>query len=171
MHAKLKIAKKTGMSERQGRVFDFLNRTRVGVLSTVDTKSNPHGSVVYFSIDKNCLLFFLTKTDTQKYHNIMANQNVMLVAFDPVTQTVAQVIGKAQEITDGYSINRIAASVFMTSIKTSDGGIPPIAKIKPGEYVGFKIQPSQIRMASYAHKANGPSEGFFDSIESFEWEN
>lgn len=156
------------LSERQQRIFDFLDETRVGVLTSVDPNGEPHGSVIYFAVEPDFVIHFLTRRQTKKADNLIRNSHVMLVIFEPKSQTVAQVTGKAELVEDGYEVNQIAAAVFMTSLKTSTGGIPPIAKLDAGEYVGFKIQPIQIRMASYVRPDPGGYEKIFESIESFE---
>lgn len=156
------------LSERQRRIYDFLNNSRMGVLATVDPDGEPHGVVIYYTIDEHFAVSFLTRAGTKKYDNLSRLNHVMLVVFDPATQTVAQVIGKAVEITDGYDINAVAAAIFMTSIKTSQGGLPPIAKLPAGTYVAFKIEPDQIRLATYADPASGDHTKIFQSIESFD---
>ncbi len=156
------------LSERQQRIHDFIGSNHAGVLASVDPNNEPHGVVIYHTIDKEFNVSFLTKKGTKKYDNLVRNDHVVLVIFEPSSQTVAQVIGKAHEITDGYEINRVAAAVFMTSLKTSEGGIPPIAKLNADEYVAFRIMPVQVRMASYARPDPGDYDTIFESIESFE---
>jgi uncharacterized protein YhbP (UPF0306 family) len=165
-----KAAKKGSktLSERQRRIYHFLGDNHVGVLATIDPNNEPHGAVIYHIIDKDFNVSFLTKTGTKKYDNLVRNNHVVLVVYEPASQTVAQVIGKAVEITDGYSINAVAAAVFTSSLRASDGSSPPVAKLQAGEYAAFRIEPDQIRMAAYAHPDSGDYDRLFDSIESFE---
>lgn len=158
----------TSLSERQRRIFDFLDQTRVGVLTSVDPNGEPHGAVIYFAIENDFVTYFLTRRETKKADNLIRNNHVMLVVFEPSSQTVAQIVGRAELVQENYLVNKIAAAVFMTSIKTSQGGVPPIAKLEAGEYVGFKIKPDQIRMASYVRPDSGSYDKIFESIESFE---
>ncbi len=92
----------------------------------------------------------------------------MLVTYEPLSQTVAQIIGKAKEITEANSINAVANTVFRTSMKMSRGGIVPIPKLEDGDYVAFKIIPVQIRLASYERPDSGEYSDIFESLESFE---
>lgn len=155
------------LSEREQRIYSFLHQNPAGVLATVDADGEPHGTVVYYTIDKNFTIAFLTKTGTRKYDNLIRHNNAMLVVYDSVSQTVAQVVGKAVEIRDSYDVNAVAAAVFMTSLKTSEGGVPPIAKLQAGEYTAFRIEPQQVRMAIYARPGPGDYDTLFESIESF----
>lgn len=168
MFSKTVKSDEAALSERQRRIYEFLDSNRTGVLATVDPSGEPHATVIYHTVDKDFNVSFLTKSGTKKYDNLVRNNHVVLVVFDAVSQTVGQVIGKAVEIKDGYDINTVAAAVFMTSLKTSEGGLPPIAKLKAGEYAAFEIVPKQIRMASYARPDSGDYDKIFDSIESFE---
>jgi len=159
----------TALTQREQRIFDFINDTQSGVIASVDPNGNPHATVVYHSINKNGLVVsFLTKTGTKKYDNLIHDNHVVLAVFDPSTQTIAQVIGRAELVKDRDEINEIAADVCLTSLSTSEGGIIPIAKLDAGEYTAFKINPAQIRMARYQRPDFGDYSKLFDSIESFE---
>lgn len=157
------------LSERQRRIWDFLNKVRVGVLASVDPNGNPHGSAIYYTLDNNFIISFLTKVETKKSDNVIRNNHVMLVVLDPASQGVVQVIGKTMPISDNYEINRIAAAVYATSLRDSEAGIPPIAKLEAGEFIAFQIIPDQIRMALYTRPDSGGYDKIFESIESFEF--
>lgn len=160
--------RETALSERQQRMYDFLTDTPVGVLATVDPNGCPHGAVIYFTVDKQFNLFFLTKTGTKKYDNLIRNDQVMLIVHEPVSQSVAQVIGKTFEIKDSYEVNRVAQRIFEISLRTSEAGVPPINKLHAGAYTAFLITPLQIRMAVYERPDDGDYGHIFESIESFE---
>jgi len=154
-------------SDRKQRIYDFLKTHPVGVLSTVSPDGNPHGVVIYYTIDKEFMVSFLTKAGTRKYDNLIRNDHVMLTVFEPQTQTTSQITGKATEIIDNYEVNEVARAILAASMKTSDAGIPPISKLEAGSYVGIKIVPVQIRMAVYARPDPGTYSEMFESIESF----
>lgn len=169
MFKKKHLANMAPLSERQRRIWNFLNKVRVGVLTSVDPNGNPHGSVIYYTLNNNFNISFLTKTETKKSDNLIRNNHVMLVVFDPVSQGVVQVTGKTMPVSDNYEINRIAAAVYETSLRDSEGGVPPIAKLEAGDFVAFQIIPYQIRMALYARPDSGGYDKIFESIESFEF--
>ncbi len=156
-------------SNRKQRIHDFLSQTAVGVLSTVNPDGEPHGVVIYFNINADFGITFLTRSDTRKYDNLKHHNHLMLTVFDVVTQTTAQITGRAVEITDSYEINQVAASMLAISLKISEPGLPPISKLESGDYVAFTIQPVQIRMAVYARPDPSEYTELFESIESFEF--
>ena len=156
------------LTERQQRIYDFINSNRTGVITSIGANNQPHGCVIYHSIDKQFNVSFLTKKGTQKYENLLKNNKVMLVVFELASQTVVQVTGRAREVKNRQTFNQILESILMTSFKTSNGGIPPIAKLDAGECTAFMIEPDQIRMASYVRPDTGGYDQMFESIESFD---
>lgn len=161
---------KTAMSfsDREERIYRFLKSCPIGVLSTVTADGDPHGAVIYFTIDKDFAVSFVTKGQTRKYDNLKHRSKVTLTVFEPQTQTTAQIIGQAEEIKDSYEINQVAGAILAASMKTSDGGLPPISKLSAGEFVAFTIKPDQIRMAVFGRPDPGDYSDMFETIESFE---
>jgi general stress protein 26 len=155
-------------SDKEQRIYDFLNANPVAVMSTVTPDGDPHGVVLYFSIDKYFVASILTKADTRKYDNLTHNDHAMLTVFEPRTQTTVQLTGKAKEITDRYEINEVAEINLQASMNTSNAGMPPILKLKAGAYVAFRIYPEQISMAVYSHPDSGDYSQLFEVLDNFE---
>ena len=151
-------------SESNRRIFDFLSKHQAGVLAAVDDHCEPHATVIYFSVHADFDITFTTKIGTKKHDVLDKNNHVMLVVFDQSAQATVQVIGRAEEITDETEFNRAFLSTAMTSLKTSQGGVPPIAKIHAGSYVAYRIIPDEIRMAMYIRPPSGNA-GIFETIE------
>lgn len=156
------------LPERQQRIYDFLRLKPIGVMSTSLPNGNPHGSVIYYCIDQQFTIKFLTKSKTRKYENLKQHDQVVITVFEPETQTTAEISGKAVEVTESVEINSIAGSILAASMKTSGAGLPPISKLDAGEYVAFKIVPEQIKMAVYARPDPGDYTSLFETIEAFE---
>lgn len=156
------------LSDKKQRMYDFLFATSLGVLSSVDPDGNPHGATIYFTINRDFEVSFVTKSGTRKYDNLIHNNHVMLTVFEALTQTTVQVTGLAQEVEDGFTMNQIAARVLGTSLRTSDAGITPLSKLEAGDFVAFTINPMQVRMAVYARPDPGDYSELFETVESFE---
>ena len=157
----------TPLSDRQQRIYEFLFETSIGLLSSTDPEGDPHGAVIYYTINKHFEVEFLTKVETKKYDNLIHNNHVMLTVFEPLTQTTVQLTGVAKEVTSGFVMDTIAARVLGTSLKTSDAGMHPLSKLDAGAYVAFKIEPVQVRMAVYARPDPGDYSDLFETVESF----
>jgi uncharacterized pyridoxamine 5'-phosphate oxidase family protein len=159
--------KETKFSDQQQRIYNFLFKNGIGVLSSNDPDGNPHGSVIYYAVNRNFEVAFLTKSGTKKYDNLLHNNHVMLTVYEPLTQTTVQVTGLAAEVKSGFVMNELAAKLLATSLRTSDAGLPPIDKLQAGSHVAFIIKPVQVRMAVYDRPDPGDYSELFETIESF----
>lgn len=152
---------------RRQRIYDFLSAHPVGLLSSVSPAGEPHGVVIYFAVNEQLDLLFLTRTRTRKYDNIMHNPQVVLTVFDPRSQTIAQAVGVAEQLHDTAAID-MTATMIMKKISHVMNDEIFAATLEAGPYVAFAIKPSQIRIATYAQPNPGEAIDIFDSIESFE---
>lgn len=159
--------KKPKLSERKQRIYDFLRVNPAGVLSSVTASDLPHGSTIYYTIDTNFTISFLTKVSTLKYKNLSQNPNVVVTVFEPQTQTTAQICGKATEITDKQEIDILANAIARISQPSDEGSLPDIIE-EAEHYVGFRITPDQIHMAVYTRAEPGENRALFESTESYD---
>lgn len=155
------------LSERRKRIYDYLSKNHVGVLSTVTPDGDPHGVVIYFVVDKNFTIHVLTKTGTRKYDNLVHNNRAMLTVCDPDKRVTAQITGVATEYPDTDTINKVADIIYAKR-GGSHKGLPPIMKLQAGAFTTFQIEPVQIRMALYNSTSPGSYEDLFLSVESFD---
>ena len=152
-------------SDTKQRMLDFLSAKQVGVLSTVTPDGDPHGVVIYFSIDKQFLVSMLTKVETRKYDNLVHYNHAMLTVFDAETQTTVQLTGLAEEITDPDFVNNSLEMDILASMNTSHSRMPAIEKLEAGKYVAFKIRPVQVRMEVFARPDPSEYTELFEAIE------
>jgi pyridoxine/pyridoxamine 5'-phosphate oxidase len=147
------------------RVLNFLNNHKSGVLATVSNNKMPHASVIYYHIDSTFTITFLSKARTQKSQDIKRNPNATLVIYDEASQTTVQVQGAVFELTDSKAVSDVFRNTLRASLITSKLGVPPIAKLNAGQYIAYKLAPSEIRMAVYARPDSGNYERLFETIE------
>ena len=156
------------LSERQRRIYDFLNDNPVAVLSSIDEAGRPHGAVIYYMINSQFEILFLTRSGTTKYQNLKHRPAAMLTVCNVPEQTTVQISGEASEITDPAVIKLIAQGVAEASSRAGHQGRLPVQKLKGGEFAAFRIAPLQLRLANYAHPAQHAPEAVFESFESFD---
>lgn len=150
-------------SEKNRRILHFLKQHKTGVLATVDPNGMPNTAVIYYAIDDDFVVTFLTKTGTKKHDNLSHITYATLLVYDEANQITAQVIGRAHEMptaAQGAFENAIKASV-----ETSESGIPPISKLIAGDYVAYQLKPVSVRMAVYSRPDPGDYETIFETIE------
>ena len=149
-------------SESNNRIYAFLRSNPIGVLATVDPDGNPHAAVIYFSVSDDFNLTFTTKHDTKKHDNLIRNNHAMLVCYEASSQTTVQITGSVKKIDDIGEANEAFTHMLQASQQTSESGIPPITKLHAGQYIAYRIKPTQIRMAVFIR----PDAGGYDMFET-----
>lgn len=137
-------------SETNQEIYDFLKANPVGVLATVDPNGDPHATVVYFSVNDDFEVSFTTKRDTQKHDNIQHHNHVQLAVYEAASQTIVQITGEANDITDSEEAQDVFKATIESSMRTSLAGVPPVSKLQAGYYVAYRMKPKQIRMAVFS---------------------
>lgn len=137
-------------SKTAEQIYGFLKANRTGVLSTVNPEGDPNASVIYFTVNDIFELTFTTKRDTRKHDNIQHNNHVQLTVYETGTQTMVQVTGVAQDVSDTPESQAIFRGTLEAALNTSLAGIPPVSKMDAGYYVAYRLQPKQIRMAVFS---------------------
>lgn len=155
----------TSSPETVERAYRFLESHPAGVISTVQPDGMPHAVVVYFTINKEFEMFFVTKVETRKYRNIRSNPNAVIVSFDNFSQTTVQVTGVVSEEKD----DKLRRALLSTLDRLTEAGTysrtPPITKLEAGEYIVLKLKPEMIRMAIFMR----PESGGYDIFETIEF--
>jgi len=142
---------------------DFLQRQHSGVLATSDSAANPHAATVYFSFEEDYSLLFATKTETQKYKNIMENDRVAFVCYDEKSQTTVQITGRAEKVETPDKRQAALNAMYRFSETISKTELPPIEKLYAGDYVVLQIVPQVIKMAVFL-RPDSEGEDEFESL-------
>jgi general stress protein 26 len=159
------------LSERQQRIYDFLKNNNAAVLSTTNSENKPHGAVIYFHIDPNFTISFITKKASYKHHNLSGNQNISLTIFDANEQIICQVYGKAKLLNKLSSIDTVSQQIFAAIFKRKARRELPISKLNIGNYVAYNIIPDNIRLSVYSRPASANNDEIFESLSWHELES
>lgn len=156
----------TTTSDDHAEIRDFLNSIGVGVLATVNDKCVPHAATIYFIVDPDLTIHFLTKEHTTKHTNLQRNPRAALVVHNGRSQTTVQIQGKTTKLTRRKErVNQLYARISVTAKTTSDAGILPIDKLKAGGFVAYSLRPNSVRMAKFADaKSSRPSAKLFEQV-------
>lgn len=130
--------------------YEFLKKHKVGVLATVSPDNDPYAAAIYFTVEPSLDVLFVTKVRTKKADNLDHNNHAMMIVYEENTQTTVQLTGSVTKITDAVEVNRLFTDSIYTSLETSGSDVPPIAKLDDGEYVAYRLKPTQIRMAVFS---------------------
>jgi general stress protein 26 len=148
----------TSSPETINIVNDFLQKHHSGTLATADSAANPHTAVIYLTFNEDLTFSFITKTETQKYKNIIENNSVALAIYDEREQTSVQVAGHAKVVDDKDETQRVLNKAFTYSAELSHRELPPLEKLFAGDYVAIRLLPQVIKMAVFARPESGDDE-------------
>ena len=133
----------------KNKFLTFLRSKSVGVISTVSSSNQPMSATIYFSVDKDLNFYFMTKSFTRKYQNLLHNNQVALLVGTENIPTIAQIQGTAEKI-----VNKEEFALHFKELKdilSSNEFVGPLFEIvknaegEQNEIYLFKIIPSWIR--------------------------
>lgn len=145
--------------------YGFLREHPAGVLATVDPNGDPHAAAIYYAVDRSLTITFLTKEDTKKSHNLAHYNHAMLTVFDEKLQTTVQITGIVSKITDSQEISQLFRNMIRASLHTGRNAVPPIIRLHKGQFVGYRLQPVQVRLSTYSHTNAHRSGKMFETID------
>lgn len=137
-------------SETGTNTFHFLSGQHLGTACTVGKSGKPDGSSVYYVIDENFDIFFLTKIATEKYKNIQHLRDVVFIVTDVTKNMTAKIKGVASFIFDEQFIEALLGRLAEKLNEDENFNTTlPILKRGDSQLVVVKIEPVQIRMSLY----------------------
>jgi hypothetical protein len=130
----------------------FLKKHDIGVLSTIDRSANVHGAAVYYFVDKDDRICFVTKSSTQKAQNIFANQQAALTVYDDSKAQTVQLRGFIKVVTDVDFQRAIFAELVKLRSYDGEKRMPPVTTIHKDSYVAFCLTLTEARYTDYKQK-------------------
>lgn len=146
-------------------ILSYIDFNPVATLGTLNADGTPRGSIVYVCTnDRRGVVYFLTKTETQKYKNIQANNHVSLTIANPSENSTLQANGTVEEITDAATIDESMQKLMRLHVNAVDW-LPPISKLRAGPYVLMAITLTYARLSEFRGMSIG-DEHIFTQMES-----
>ena len=130
----------------------FLRGMDIGVLSTSDKKGVPHGAVTYYVVDLDSKIHILTKADTTKAQNVIANTNVALTVFNAEKAQTLQLQGSAAIETDEVVKRRVFDDIMKPHKYNGGYKLPPVAWLEAGMFVIITITPKSTNYSDFSKK-------------------
>lgn len=128
---------------------DFLSSQEIAVLSTTDRTGNVEGATVYYLFGSNNKLYILTKSDTAKAHNMLANHQVALTVFDAETARTAQIQGYAEIEADPATKRTVFDYLIKPRTYAGKTRMPPLTELDAGGFIAFRITPTNVKYSDY----------------------
>lgn len=153
------------LSEDKPKIAKFLAKNQIGMLATADDSGQPYVSTIYFVVDPDLNVYFITKGKTTKYKHLIQNPKAALAVYEAKSQSTVQIYGSAEQILDFPTINDIFRRILVVTNATSESAIPPVSKLVGNDYKCFRIRSRTIRMAEYTKPEHGyKNEEIFDTV-------
>ncbi len=146
------------------KAVNFLRRHPVGVIATASSAARPHAATVYFAIDDDLNIYFVTKEQTTKHKNLTENPVASIAVFDAENQATLQASGPVEPINDIVKFMRLFAQILDISADTSDSDRPPVSKLFAGDYFMYKLTPTSLRLAEYMKPDKGDITNLFEIV-------
>lgn len=130
-------------------IVNFIKNNPLSVISTVDPNNKANGASMYIVSDDKLNAYFLTKTNTRKYQNIMNNPSVAFTSHLESGLTTLQMIGDAAPINPAEDDNQKIYALFEGIREKIVNYSLPISKLNAGEYVIFKVNVDHALLTEY----------------------
>lgn len=153
------------LTSAQLKVMRYIDKHPTVVIGTIDELGRPYGSVVYAvsgDFDSKMHVYFLTKNDTTKYRHLAARPAVSITAFNDDETSTLQAQGHAQVEHDPRIIDMVMRHLTRAHAHATEW-LPPIAKIRAGNYVMVGVTITHARLAEFKGKSIGANDIFTDA--------
>jgi hypothetical protein len=104
----------------------------------------------------------MTKKRTRSSENLTSNNNAALVVYDEARQATVQVAGTVIEVNDEDQSREAFSNSLRSSLHTAQNAIPPISRLDAGEYVTYKLIPTELKMAVYKRQGTTKAGSTFE---------
>jgi uncharacterized protein YhbP (UPF0306 family) len=119
------------------------------VIASCPLDGDVHAATVYYFVDDNFNFYFLTATNTQKYRNLLANQNAAIVVGFGPEQTTVQGRGSAVLLQKSSEEEKEAIAHIKTRLQNHNNETWPIFQLDAydAETIAvFKFIPDTLHM-------------------------
>jgi nitroimidazol reductase NimA-like FMN-containing flavoprotein (pyridoxamine 5'-phosphate oxidase superfamily) len=123
---------------------EFLQNNVTAVLATC-LDGQPHATAIYYDVDDDFNIYFLTKQNTQKNIQAGINSRVALVVGTGPELITAQIRGRAELLTGEAKENAVNRMIVRHSKKfLSNLPIQSMLELRESKLVAYKIMPREL---------------------------
>jgi uncharacterized pyridoxamine 5'-phosphate oxidase family protein len=127
---------------------DFIKSQARAVIATVDANGQPSTSVIFYVLDKNDELHFITKSQTTKFENLKLNSKSAITIVDAEKPIAVNMTGMVVEVTDQKTRDAMMQDVFQLSYSELHD-YAPIIKLHKGSFTVMKFIPKEAKMTDF----------------------
>ena len=146
---------------------DFIERNRMGSLATSDKQGNPHVATIYCIVNKDLTLYFSTRVESRKYHNLTNRPTVAMTFNNEKDMTTLQLTGVAGRIETLSIEQEILRELILIRYGEPNWPVPPVKLFEHGvtnELAIIKVVPHEMTFANFETTDKGRYKTFFQKI-------
>ena len=143
-------APKEKVASLSPEVFEFLRNHELAVLSTLDRANQVEGATVYYTLDRQGLIYVTTKSETHKAHNMLGDKRVAITVYDEATLITAQIQGEVYIETNPTMKKAVYERIVSPKQYKSGKRLPPVADLDKGSFMVFRIEPTNVRYTDFS---------------------
>src|SRR3989338_5393496 len=135
--------------ELRDKIASFLGlqKSRLGVVSTISEENKPESAFVYYTFDEKLNIYFVTRDNSRKYKNILKNKNVAFAMSTENPPQTLQLEGAASVHNDEEDQKHLFQELIgLASIKHFSA---PINQQPAGGLQFIKISPLWMRFGNF----------------------
>lgn len=151
-------------AQKHTHVYDFLKHHHMGILSTVTEDGKPWGSAIYFVLDEDFNIFFVTRLETFKYQNLEKNPFAALTVADEEKQTTVQLTGNISKVPAADYMDIVFNKLVSIRPKNEVNWAPPIEKVHKGDYMPLRLTPSKLQYADFKKNSTDFDHKYIEKI-------
>lgn len=152
------------LSQKHPHVYGFLQQQHAGVLSTVTEDQTPWGSAIYFVVDEDLTVYFVTRQHTFKYQNLDKNPAVALTVFDEQNQTTVQLAGQVSKVPTEDYMDIVFTRLVAIRPKHDINWAPPLEKVYKGDYIPLRITPTRLQYANFKQQSTDFDHKYIEEV-------
>lgn len=141
--------------DKKHETYTFLQEHQLGVISTISSDNKPWGAAIYYVVDEDLNIFFLTHTSSKKYQNMLHTLSVAFTVADDYKQTTVQMAGTIKELEVGEEHDAAYQKLAHVRPPGQFAWVPPVSKMHDGDRVLLKLIPEKVRLSRFKTSEEG----------------
>ena len=151
----------------QSAAHKYLSAHRTATLATVNAKKKPDAASVFYIVDNDLTIYFMTRIESRKFHNLENQTIVSMVITDEETMETIQLTGAAERIENLEEEGRALTKLWTADYRNPNWPGPAVKLFESGHSVQLavvKVVPQEMTYAVFERQNKGKYGSFFEKI-------
>ncbi len=147
--------------------YKFLSTHRAATLATVNAKSKPDAATVFYIVDKDLTIYFMTRIESRKFNNLEKQTIVSMVITDVETMETIQLTGAAARVENFKEESEALTKLWTADCRNPNWPGPAVKLFEAGhsvQLVVVKVVPQEMTYAVFERQGKGKYGSFFKKV-------